>query len=286
MFGYGFLAVVLVLYLAAVGLDPLAIGIVLTLTLIGDTIISLWLTTNADRFGRRRVLVAGRRPDDRWPGSSSPSRAGSRCSSSPAPSASSRRPATRSGRSSPSSRRRSPRPSPTGAGRRPSPGTTSSATSRPRRARSAPGLLSQALLDGGVAPLDAYRAIVIGYAVIGIVDGRRRSGGSARPSRRRRRRSSTDGIRRRSRPRSLEGRRAQAVGPVLARRLRRRVHPAEPDGLLVPHPVRRRPGAPRRDLLRREPAGRRVVAVGGADRRADRPASTRWSSPTSRRTCC
>ena len=56
MFGYGFLAVVLVLYLAAVGLDPLAIGVVLTLTLVGDTVISLWLTTNADRFGRRRVL--------------------------------------------------------------------------------------------------------------------------------------------------------------------------------------------------------------------------------------
>src|SRR5512139_2471289 len=59
MFGYGFLAVVLVLYLDAVGLDPLAIGLVLTLTLVGDTIISLWLTTNADRLGRRRVLLAG-----------------------------------------------------------------------------------------------------------------------------------------------------------------------------------------------------------------------------------
>jgi MFS family permease len=59
MFGYGFLAVVLVLYLDALGLDALAVGIVLTLTLIGDTLISLWLTTNADRFGRRRVLVAG-----------------------------------------------------------------------------------------------------------------------------------------------------------------------------------------------------------------------------------
>jgi MFS family permease len=59
MFGYGFLAVVLVLYLAAAGLDPLAIGLVLSLTLIGDTIISLWLTTNADRLGRRRVLLAG-----------------------------------------------------------------------------------------------------------------------------------------------------------------------------------------------------------------------------------
>ncbi|HET9083583.1 MAG TPA: MFS transporter [Candidatus Limnocylindrales bacterium] len=58
MFGYGFLAVVLVLYLAASGLDPIAIGAVLTLTLVGDTIVSLWLTTHADRLGRRRVLIA------------------------------------------------------------------------------------------------------------------------------------------------------------------------------------------------------------------------------------
>lgn len=59
MFGYGFLAVVLVLYLDALGLDPLTIGLILTLTLVGDTLISLWLTTNADRLGRRRVLVVG-----------------------------------------------------------------------------------------------------------------------------------------------------------------------------------------------------------------------------------
>jgi predicted MFS family arabinose efflux permease len=57
MFGYGFLAVVLVLYLDAIGLDPVAIGAVLTLTLVGDTVVSLFLTTHADRFGRRRVLV-------------------------------------------------------------------------------------------------------------------------------------------------------------------------------------------------------------------------------------
>jgi MFS family permease len=57
MFGYGFLAVVLVLYLDAAGLDPLAIGVVLTLTLVGDAVLSLWLTTHADRFGRRRVLI-------------------------------------------------------------------------------------------------------------------------------------------------------------------------------------------------------------------------------------
>jgi MFS family permease len=59
MFGYGFLAVVLVLYLDAIGLDALTIGLVLTLALIGDTVISLWLTTNADRLGRRRILLVG-----------------------------------------------------------------------------------------------------------------------------------------------------------------------------------------------------------------------------------
>src|SRR4029450_8123826 len=59
MFGYGSLAVVLVLYLASPGIDAIALGAILTLTLIGDTLISLWLTTRADRFGRRRVLIAG-----------------------------------------------------------------------------------------------------------------------------------------------------------------------------------------------------------------------------------
>src|SRR5512136_643346 len=53
MFGYGFLSVVLVLYLVQVGLSETEIGLLLTLTLVGDTIISLWITTNADRIGRR-----------------------------------------------------------------------------------------------------------------------------------------------------------------------------------------------------------------------------------------
>ncbi len=35
------------------------IGLLLALTLLGDAVISLWLTTHADRIGRRRVLVAG-----------------------------------------------------------------------------------------------------------------------------------------------------------------------------------------------------------------------------------
>jgi predicted MFS family arabinose efflux permease len=59
MFGYGLLAVVLVLYLDAIGLSGAAIGLLLALTLLGDAAVSLWLTTHADRIGRRRVLIAG-----------------------------------------------------------------------------------------------------------------------------------------------------------------------------------------------------------------------------------
>jgi MFS family permease len=59
MFGYGFLSVILVLYLTQVGLSETKIGLLLTLTLAGDTIISLWITTKADRLGRRRMLIVG-----------------------------------------------------------------------------------------------------------------------------------------------------------------------------------------------------------------------------------
>lgn len=56
MFGYGFLSVVLVLYLAALGLDDFRVGLLLTLTLLGDAALSVWFTTHADAFGRRRIL--------------------------------------------------------------------------------------------------------------------------------------------------------------------------------------------------------------------------------------
>lgn len=59
MFGYGFLAVILVLYLAALGFGETRIGLLLTLTLAGDTVISLWLSTHADRYGRRLTLLVG-----------------------------------------------------------------------------------------------------------------------------------------------------------------------------------------------------------------------------------
>jgi MFS family permease len=59
LFAYGFLSVVLVLYLAQVGLSEVEIGLLLTLTLVGDTAISLWITTHADRVGRKRMLIVG-----------------------------------------------------------------------------------------------------------------------------------------------------------------------------------------------------------------------------------
>jgi MFS family permease len=59
LFAYGLLSVVLVLYLVEIELDNFQIGMLLALTLLGDTAISLWLTTSADRLGRRRMLMAG-----------------------------------------------------------------------------------------------------------------------------------------------------------------------------------------------------------------------------------
>jgi MFS family permease len=59
LFAYGALSVVLVFYLASIGLSASQIGLLLTLILLGDTVVSLVLTTQADRIGRRRMLVIG-----------------------------------------------------------------------------------------------------------------------------------------------------------------------------------------------------------------------------------
>jgi MFS family permease len=59
LFCYGFLSVVLAFYLIQVGLSEKQVGLLFTLTLAGDAGVSLWLTTSADRFGRRRTLVVG-----------------------------------------------------------------------------------------------------------------------------------------------------------------------------------------------------------------------------------
>jgi MFS family permease len=59
LYCYGFLSVILALYLAKVGLSEPQIGMLFTLTLVGDAGISLWLTTSADRIGRKRTLIVG-----------------------------------------------------------------------------------------------------------------------------------------------------------------------------------------------------------------------------------
>jgi MFS family permease len=59
LFAYGFLALILWLYLAALGLTAERIGLLLSMTLLGDVAVSLWITTTADRVGRKRMLIVG-----------------------------------------------------------------------------------------------------------------------------------------------------------------------------------------------------------------------------------
>jgi MFS family permease len=59
LFGYGFLSIVLALYLSESGLDDVLMGLLFSLTLVGDAGISLLLTTTADRFGRKKALIIG-----------------------------------------------------------------------------------------------------------------------------------------------------------------------------------------------------------------------------------
>src|SRR6266853_1427799 len=59
LFAYGSLSVVLVFYLIGLGLSESQTGLLLTLTLLGDVVVSLYLTTRADRVGRRRMLIIG-----------------------------------------------------------------------------------------------------------------------------------------------------------------------------------------------------------------------------------
>jgi len=59
LFGYGLISVILVLYLAELGLAEWRIGLLLSLTLVGDAALSLWISTHADRMGRRNMLIVG-----------------------------------------------------------------------------------------------------------------------------------------------------------------------------------------------------------------------------------
>lgn len=59
MFSYGFLAVMLVIFMQETGFTEDQIGSLLTLTLLGDAMISIFLTSHADRWGRRSTLLIG-----------------------------------------------------------------------------------------------------------------------------------------------------------------------------------------------------------------------------------
>jgi len=59
LFGYGFLSVILVIYLKLVGLSQYQIGWLLALTLVGDAAISLGISLFADTVGRKFMLRVG-----------------------------------------------------------------------------------------------------------------------------------------------------------------------------------------------------------------------------------
>lgn len=58
MFSFGFVAVVLFLYLRELGYTNMQIGNLFTFILLGDLVITLYLTTHAARLGRKTVLLA------------------------------------------------------------------------------------------------------------------------------------------------------------------------------------------------------------------------------------
>jgi MFS family permease len=59
MAAYGALSVVLALYLTIIGLSEVQIGLLLSLTLFGDVVISALITSVTDRVGRRAMLMLG-----------------------------------------------------------------------------------------------------------------------------------------------------------------------------------------------------------------------------------
>ena len=59
MFAYGSSTLILALYFSALGHSDTQIGLFMTLTLVGDVLISLILTFAADALGRRRILLLG-----------------------------------------------------------------------------------------------------------------------------------------------------------------------------------------------------------------------------------
>lgn len=59
LFAYGGSTLILASYLSAIGISDDRIGLFMTLTLVGDVVISFFLTLFADRMGRKAVLSLG-----------------------------------------------------------------------------------------------------------------------------------------------------------------------------------------------------------------------------------
>lgn len=59
LFAYGFISIVLALYLTELRFSIGQVGALFTFTLIGDAAVSLWVTSRADRIGRQRMLIVG-----------------------------------------------------------------------------------------------------------------------------------------------------------------------------------------------------------------------------------
>src|SRR5919197_2034690 len=56
-FAYGYVAVILGLYLDALGLSPFEIGLVLTAAIAGSALMTVFWSVVADRYGRRRTVA-------------------------------------------------------------------------------------------------------------------------------------------------------------------------------------------------------------------------------------
>jgi MFS family permease len=56
-FAYGYLSVILGVYLDRLGLDPTRIGVVLTAAIAGSTVMTIFWSLLADRYGRRRTVA-------------------------------------------------------------------------------------------------------------------------------------------------------------------------------------------------------------------------------------
>lgn len=59
LFSYGWLSVALILYLVQLGFSQWSIGVLFTATLLGDLVVTFFLTTTADALGRRQTLLIG-----------------------------------------------------------------------------------------------------------------------------------------------------------------------------------------------------------------------------------